>query len=524
MSIETINVPDIGEYTDVNVIEILVAIGDQIEAEHNLVMLETDKATMEIPSPLAGTVKAIIVQEGDKVSEGSALIELDTAGDVATPAAEPETVATEAPLPSTASSANIPVLVPDIGEYADVEVIEVHIQAGSDIVAEQSLITLETDKATMEIPAEQVGQIVEVMVKEGDKVSQGDQIAVLAVAGQAQVDAPAPAPVETAPIKAEPAPVQAATDVASEADAKPTGDPHASPAIRRLARELGVDLSQVVATGRKGRVLEADLKKHVKAIVQGAASGANAGSGLGLLPDPVVDFAQFGEVETKPLPRIKKISGANLARNWVKVPHISFFEDADITDLEAFRKAKKADAEKAGVKLTPVPFIVKAVAKALTQFANISSSLSADGASQVFKHYAHVGVAVDTPSGLMVPVIQNADQKSIYEIAADLLELSGKARAGKLSPKDMQGGCFTISSLGNVGTTGFVPIVNMPEAAILGVSKAAMKPVYDGAGFVPRLMLPLSLSADHRLVDGAEAAQFIVTVAKYLSDLRELIL
>lgn len=531
MSITQINVPDIGEYSDVDVIEILVSVGDHIEAEDSIVTLETDKATMEIPSPAAGTVKEIVVKEGDKVSEGSVLIQLEDAGNsiesdsaseaTADGSAQSDPTETQSETSGTASTE--PVVIPDIGEYSDVDVIEVHVKAGDQIELEAPLVTLETDKATMEIPAAVAGVVAEVSVKEGDKVSQGDVIAMLRSAGgQAKPTADTPKSdtassqqVDTPKIEAEPA---------SEANVD-NSSAHASPAIRRLARELGVDLAQVTATGRKGRVLENDIKKHVKAIMQGQGSTAgSSGAGLGLLPDPVVDFAKFGQVETKVLPRIKKISGANLARNWIRVPHITFFEDADITDLEAFRKDKKAAAEKVGVKLTPVPFIVKAVAKALTEFTNVNSSLSADGESQVFKQYVHVGVAVDTPNGLMVPVIRDADKKSIYQIAADLIELSGKARQGKLTSADMQGGCFTISSLGGIGTTGFMPIVNMPEAAILGVSKAAIKPVYDGANFIPRLMLPLSLSADHRLVDGAEAAQFLVAVARYLSDLRELVL
>ncbi len=543
MSVKQINVPDIGEYSDVDVIEVLVSVGDQIAVEDSIVTLETDKATMEIPSPAAGVVKEIVVKEGDKVSEGSLLIQLEAEGadsaesdsaEVEVPATPAQSEPTEA---QAAGSAVIePVVVPDIGEYSDVDVIEVHIKVGDQIDLEAPLVTLETDKATMEIPAAAAGTITEVKVKEGDKVSQGDVIASLQSASASDAGQPDQSTDQQEPELASTtedigqskqgmAQQKSETVSATEdADGTSQSTAHASPAIRRLARELGVDLSQVTATGRKGRVLEDDVKKHVKAVMQGQGAAGTAGAGLGLLPDPVVDFAKFGEIETKTLPRIKKISGANLARNWIKVPHITFFEDADITDLETFRKDKKAAAEKAGVKLTPVPFIVKAVAKALTEFANVNSSLSSDGNSQVFKQYVHVGVAVDTPNGLMVPVIRDANKKSIYQIAADLIELSGKARQGKLASADMQGGCFTISSLGGIGTTGFMPIVNMPEAAILGVSKAAIKPVYDGADFVPRLMLPLSLSADHRLVDGAEAAQFLVAVAKYLSDLRELIL
>jgi len=521
---EDIKVPDIGEYSNVDVIEIMVQPGDTVAAEDSLIALETDKATMEIPAPKAGVVKAVTVKEGDKVSEGDVILSLEAEGSSAEAAPAETAVPAEASSSAPASSSGAPqvVNVPDIGEYSDVEVIEVLIKPGDELQEEASMVTLETDKATMDIPAPFAGTVAEVKLQEGDKVSQGDLIAMMTPAGASPAAAPEPVAEKAAPA---PAPEKTAPAAAPQATPAVTGGKaHASPAMRRLARELGVsELATVPATGRKGCITEEDLKQFVKGIVQSAQSGG--GAGLGLLPDPVVDFAKFGDIETQPLPRIKKISGDNLARNWVRVPHITFFEDADITELEAFRKGKKAAAEKAGVKLTPVPFIVKAVAKALSEFPNVNSSLSADGASQVFKQYVHVGVAVDTPKGLMVPVIRDADQKGIYDIARDLMEYSTQAREGKLKPESMQGGCFTISSLGGIGTKYFAPIVNMPEAAILGVSKADMKPIYDGnGGFTPRLMLPLSLSADHRVIDGAEAGKFIVTVAQYLSDIKELVL
>lgn len=424
------------------------------------------------------------------------------------------------------------VRVPDIGEYSNVSVIEITVKVGDTIKEETPLITLETDKATMEIPSSAAGVVKEIAVKVGSKVSKGDLILkVEGAAGASPMGADAPAekkaaaPVApaaaTSTLTSPPVGEVSARQSRAEGEGvKPSSDAeaiYASPAIRRFAREMGVDLSRVQGSGRKGRITEEDVKQLFK-----GTGGSSVGAGLNLLADPVVDFAKFGEVDVQPLSRIKKISGANLARNWVKIPHISFFEDADITALEEFRADKKAEAEKAGVKLTPVPFIVKAVAKALAKFPNVNSSLQGD--SQVFKKYVHVGVAVDTPNGLMVPVIKNADQKGIYQLARELAEFAAKAKDGKLTAADMQGGCFTISSLGGIGTQYFTPIVNMPEVAILGISKAQMKPVYDGQGFVPRLMLPLSLSVDHRAVDGAEAGRFVVTVAKYLSDLRELIL
>lgn len=522
MALQEILVPDIGEYSNVDVIDVLVKVGDRVAVEDSLVSLETDKATMEVPSPMAGVVKALAVKVGDKVSEGSLILKLETE-DSKIEAPKVEEAKTQASPVTESAASTQTITVPDIGEYSNVDVIEVHVKAGDTVQAEDPLLTLETDKATMDIPAPFAGKITEVKVKVGDKISQGDAIAETSVSGKVTQPAEKSAEVESPAQKAQeapkPAPMKAEVPVAvSGANA------HASPGIRRLARELGVDITQVSATGRKGRILEEDLKGFVKRVMQSQGNGITAGAGLNLLADPVVDFAKFGDIETVALSRIKKISGANLARNWVKIPHITLFEEADITDLEAFRHAKKAAAEKQGLKLTPVAFIVKAVAKALVDFPNMNASLAADGENLIVKKYVHVGVAVDTPNGLMVPVIRHADKKGLFEIAADLASLAKAARDGKLKPSEMQGGCFTISSLGGVGTTAFTPIVNMPEVGILGVSKAAMKPIYDGKGFVPRLMLPLSLSVDHRVVDGAEGAQFVVKVAGYLADLRELLL
>lgn len=513
-----IKVPDIGEYADVDVIEVLVNEGDSVSKEDPLLTLETDKATMDIPSPQDGVVEKIIIKEGDKVSMGTPIMMMaGSADEAAAPVSEAPAVA-EAPVDAAPQAQVQDIIVPDIGEYADVDVIEISMSVGDELAVEDPMITLETDKATMDVPSPMAGTVVAVSVKEGDKVSKGSVIGQMEVAGSAAPKAAVPAS-SPAP---QPAPSQAPV-AASDAPSKGAAGDYASPSVRRFARELGVEIAKVSGTGRKGRVVQTDVQKFVKAVMQGTAS-TGGGSELGLLPDPVVDFSKFGDVETVKLSRIKKISGANLQRNWIKIPHITFFEDADITDLESFRKNKKAAAEKVGVKLTPLAFIVKAAAKALVEFPEMNSSLSSDGDSLVVKKYVNVGFAVDTPNGLMVPVIKDADKKGIYDIAKDIIEFSLKARDGKLTAKDMQGGCFTISSLGGIGCQYFAPIVNMPEVGILGVSKSQMKPIFSGADFVPRLMLPLSLSVDHRVIDGAYAGKFIVAVAKYLSDLKEIIL
>jgi pyruvate dehydrogenase E2 component (dihydrolipoamide acetyltransferase) len=514
MAIKEVAVPDIGNYKNVDVIEVNVKAGDTVKEEQSLMTLETDKATMEIPAPFAGIVKEVLVKVGSKVSQGSLILKIDTEAGKDKAAVE-ATISQAAEPAAKPSAASQEIRVPDIGNYKKVDVIEVSVKNGDKVKAEQSLVVLETDKATMEIPAPFACSIDQLKLKVGDKVSQGDLIALVKAEGASAAQAPQSAePVPaSASNKAEPAPQQAAMQMASNVSA------HAGPSVRRMARELGIELSRVQGTGRKGRISTEDLANFIK-----SNTGAAGGAGLNLLSDPVVDFAQFGEVETQKISRIKKISGANLHRNWVKIPHITLCEEADITELEAFRNEQKNQAEKAGVKLTPLAFLLKAVAQALKCFPNINASLGADGESLYVKKYFHIGVAVDTPNGLMVPVIRDVDQKGIYQIARELAEISVKAREAKLKPSDMQGGCFTISSLGGIGTTYFTPIVNMPEVGILGVSKAAMKPVWNGKEFIPRLMMPLSLSVDHRVVDGAEGAKFVVTVAKYLSDIRNLLL
>ena len=410
------------------------------------------------------------------------------------------------------------VFVPDIGNYKDIDVIEVLVKVGDTIAKEQSLLTLETDKATMEIPSSEAGVIKELLVKSGSKVSQGSLVLRLEVAGEAAAPSVASAsPAVAEPIKAaEPAPKP--PEVAQPEVPQKEAYVHAGPAVRQLARELSIDLNGIAGTGPKGRITREDLTAKVKSQMSGG------GASLGLLPDPVVNFADFGTVRVEKTPRIKKLSGAALTRNAIRIPHITLFDEADMTDLESFRVAKKPDAEKAGVKLTPVPFLVKAVASALRAYPIVNSALSNDGENLIFKEYVHVGVAVDTPHGLMVPVIRDADKKGLYQIAKELADLGARAKEGKLKPEEMKGGCFTISSLGGLGTTAFTPIVNMPEVAILGVSRAETKPKWIGKEFLPRLMLPLSLSLDHRVVDGADGARFLAHLVKVLSDLRELVL
>ncbi|MDO8954969.1 MAG: dihydrolipoyllysine-residue acetyltransferase [Gammaproteobacteria bacterium] len=519
MAIKEIAVPDIGNYKDVDVIEINVKPGDSVKEEQSLITIETDKATMEIPAPFAGTVKEIMVKVGGKVSQGTLIIKMETSAE-ATKAPEAPAVkdapASTAPAAKPASSSTQEIRVPDIGNYKNVPIIELSVKAGDSVKPEQSLIVIETDKATMEIPAPFACSIEQLKVKVGDKVTQGDLIAIVKAAGS-EVSAPlSKAPEAPAKQETVAAPAQQVMPAAMGSNSTA----YASPSVRRMARELGIDLSKIQGSGRKGRISSEDLSSTIKA----SMSQGGGGAGLNLLADPSVDYSQFGEIEAHKLSRIKKISGANLHRNWVKIPHITLCEESDITDMEAFRNEQKAQAEKMGVKLTPLPFILKAAAMALKCFPNINSSLGADGETLILKKYVHIGVAVDTPNGLMVPVIRDVDQKGIYQLAKELAELSIKARDGKLKPSDMQGGCFTITSLGGVGTTYFTPIVNMPEVAILGVSKAAIKPVWNGKEFMARLMLPLSLSVDHRVVDGSEGARFVVTIAKYLSDLRNLIL
>ncbi|MDR8525388.1 pyruvate dehydrogenase complex dihydrolipoyllysine-residue acetyltransferase [Shewanella fidelis] len=528
--LKEVNVPDIGD-DEVEVTEILVTVGDSISEEQSLMSVEGDKASMEVPAPFAGVLKEIKVNVGDKVSTGSLVMVFEVAGS-APAAAAPAPVAAPAAVASAPSVQDVN--VPDIGGD-EVEVTEIMVSVGDTVTEEQSLISVEGDKAAMEVPAPFAGRVLEIKVAQGDKVSTGSLIMTFEVAGSAPVAAPvqaaAPAPVAPA---ASPAPVaQAASQAAPAAKeefVENSAYAHASPVIRRMARELGVNLANVKGTGRKNRVVKEDVQNYIKAIIKQVESGAvktAAGGGeLNLLAWPKVDFSKFGETEVKPLSRIQKISGANLHRNWVKIPHVTQWDDADITELEAFRKAQNAaEAKKeSGMKITPLVFIMKAVAKALEAFPTFNSSLSEDGESLILKKYVNVGIAVDTPNGLVVPVFKDVNKKGIHELSNELKVVSKKAREGKLTAADMQGGCFTISSLGGIGGTAFTPIVNAPEVAILGVSKSDMKPVWNGKEFEPRLMLPLSLSYDHRVIDGADGARFITYLNSCLSDIRTLVL
>ncbi|KHT27479.1 pyruvate dehydrogenase [Pectobacterium carotovorum subsp. carotovorum] len=521
-----VNVPDIGG-DEVEVTEVLVKVGDTVAAEQSLITVEGDKASMEVPAPFAGTVKEIKISTGDKVSTGSLIMVFEVAGGA--PAAAPAEAAAPAAAAPAASAAK-EVNVPDIGGD-EVEVTEVMVKVGDKITAEQSLITVEGDKASMEVPAPFAGTVKEIKISTGDKVKTGSLIMVFEVEGAAPAAAPA------AKQEAAAAPAPAAKPAAAPA-AKAEGKSdfaendayvHATPVIRRLAREFGVNLAKVKGSGRKGRILREDVQTYVKDAVKRAESApaaATGGSLPGLLPWPKVDFSKFGEVEEVELGRIQKISGANLSRNWVVIPHVTHFDKTDITDLEAFRKQQNAEAEKRrlDVKFTPVVFIMKAVAAALEQMPRFNSSLSEDAQRLTLKKYINIGVAVDTPNGLVVPVFKDVNKKSITELSRELMAISKKARDGKLTAGEMQGGCFTISSLGGIGTTHFAPIVNAPEVAILGVSKSAMEPVWNGKEFTPRLMMPMSLSFDHRVIDGADGARFITIINNTLSDIRRLVM
>ncbi|HEU5297214.1 MAG TPA: dihydrolipoyllysine-residue acetyltransferase [Burkholderiaceae bacterium] len=544
MALVEVRVPDIGDFKDVAVIELLVKPGDAVKPDQGLITVESDKASMEIPSDAAGIVKEMKVALGDKVSQGSPVLMLEPAGAASAPAATlsaaaaaPPAAPSAAPAPAPtarAAGASAELLVPDIGDFKDVAVIEVFIKPGDAVKVEQSLITVESDKASMEIPAAQAGVIKEVKVRIGDKVSQGSLIALIdAAAGAAAptpVAAPAPAAAAAAPTPAHPRTLPTAALPPHEPTA-PTGQlPHASPSVRRFARELGVPLNDVKGSGPKGRITHEDVQGFVKGVMAGAArpgaaaaAAAPAGGGIpGLLPWPQVDFTKFGPVERKDLSRIKKLSGANLHRNWVMIPHVTNNDEADITELEALRVQLNKENEKAGIKLTMLGFVIKAVVAALKKFPEFNASL--DGDQLVYKQYFHIGFAADTPNGLVVPVLKEADKKGLLQIAQEMTELSKKAREGKLGPADMTGGCFSISSLGGIGGTHFTPIINAPEVAILGLSKSFMKPVWDGKSFTPRLTLPLSLSYDHRVIDGAAAARFNAYLAGVLSDFRRVLL
>ncbi|EKF9994573.1 pyruvate dehydrogenase complex dihydrolipoyllysine-residue acetyltransferase [Vibrio cholerae] len=529
-ALKEVQVPDIGG-DEVEVTEIMVKVGDVVAEEQSLITVEGDKASMEVPAPFAGTVKEIKIAAGDKVSTGSLIMVFEVAG--AAPVAAPVQAAAPAAAAAPAVAALKEVQVPDIGGD-EVTVTEIMVNVGDSISEEQSLITVEGDKASMEVPAPFAGTLKEIKVAAGDKVKTGSLIMVFEVAGAAPVAAPVQA--------AAPAPAAAPAQAAAPAAAAPatSGEfqenheySHASPVVRRLAREFGVNLAKVKGSGRKNRILKEDVQNYVKEALkrlesgaQAAASGKGDGAALGLLPWPKVDFSKFGDTEVQPLSRIKKISGANLHRNWVMIPHVTQWDNADITELEKFRQEQNAMEAKrdTGMKITPLVFIMKAAAKALEAFPAFNSSLSDDGESLILKKYVNIGIAVDTPNGLVVPVFKDVNKKGIYELSKELAEVSKKARGGKLTAADMQGGCFTISSLGGIGGTAFTPIVNAPEVAILGVSKSEMKPVWNGKEFAPRLQLPLSLSYDHRVIDGAEGARFITYLNECLSDIRRLVL
>ncbi|WP_323875732.1 pyruvate dehydrogenase complex dihydrolipoyllysine-residue acetyltransferase [Aeromonas veronii] len=524
-----VHVPDIGD-DEVDVTEIMVAVGDMVEADQSIIAVEGDKASMEVPAPFAGRVVEIKVAAGAKVSTGSLVMVFEVAGAAPAVAAAPAQAAAPAAAPVAAAAKEVN--VPDIGGD-EVEVTEIMVAVGDKVEADQSLIAVEGDKASMEVPAPFAGVVKEIKVKAGDKVSTGSLIMVFEVAGAAPAAAPvaqAAAPVAAAPVVAAPAPVAQAAAAATDFVAN-DAYVHASPAVRRLAREFGVNLAKVKASGRKGRIVKEDVQAYVKDAIKRAESapasaGVAGGNGLGVLPWPKVDFSKFGDVEEVELTRIQKISGPNLHRNWVMIPHVTQFDEADTTELEAFRKEQNAmlEKQKADVKITPLVFILKAAAKALEAHPRFCSSLSEDGSKLIMKKYIHIGVAVDTPNGLVVPVVRDVNKKGIMELSRDLAEISKKARAGKLTAADMQGGCFTISSLGGIGGTSFTPIVNAPEVAILGVSKSEMKPKWNGKEFAPRLMLPLALSYDHRVIDGADGARFITTMNGVLSDIRRLVL
>ncbi|WP_367255616.1 dihydrolipoyllysine-residue acetyltransferase [Pseudomonas sp. stari2] len=539
-SVQQVHVPDIGSSGKAQIIEIQVKVGDTVEADQSLITLESDKASMEIPSPAAGVVKAISVKLNDEVGTGDLILDLEVAGAAAPAAAAPaqaSPAAAAAPAPAAAPAAPVAdsvqdIHVPDIGSAGKAKIIEVLVKAGDSVEADQSLITLESDKASMEIPSPAAGVVESISIKLDDEVGTGDLILKLKVKGAAPAAAPAPAaaaaaaPSAPAPAAAPAAAAPAAAPVA--APAKPGAKVHAGPAVRQLAREFGVELSAVGASGPHGRILKEDVQTYVKAMMQKAkeapAAAAGATGGAGIPPIPVVDFSRFGEIEEVPMTRLMQVGAANLHRSWLNVPHVTQFDSADITELEAFRNAQKAVAEKAGVKLTILPLLLKSCAHLLKELPDFNSSLAPSGKAIIRKKYVNIGFAVDTPDGLLVPVIKNVDQKSLLQLAAEAASLAEKARTKKLSSDEMQGACFTISSLGHIGGTGFTPIVNAPEVAILGVSKATIQPVWDGKAFQPKLMLPLSLSYDHRVINGAAAARFTKRLSDLLADIRTILL
>ena len=554
MALIEVKVPDIGDFDEVAVIELLVKVGDSVKAEQSLITVESDKASMEIPSSTAGVVKELKVAVGDKVKEGSVVLVVEAAGEAtaAAPAAAPAAAAPAAattPAAAPAAKGPVEVHVPDIGDFKDVAVIEVLVKPGDPIAVEQSLITVESDKASMEIPSSAAGVLKELKVKVGDTVNIGDLLAVLegsagaspspqAAAPDGEGAKPAPAAPAAGPATAPTSASAPAAPAAAPAAHNPTatatvGLPHASPSVRKFARELGVPLEEVKGSGPKGRITQEDVQGFTKAVMSGAAhtkaqaakapaGGGGDGAGLGLIPWPKVDFAKFGPIERKEMGRIKKISGANLLRNAVMIPAVTNHDDADITDLEAFRVSTNKENEKSGIKVTMLPFLIKACVASLKKFPEFNSSI--DGDALIYKQYWHIGFAADTPNGLMVPVIKDADKKGVLQISQEMGELAKKAREGKLSPAEMSGATFTISSLGGIGGRYFTPIINAPEVAILGVCKSQMEPVWDGKAFQPRLMLPLSLTWDHRVIDGAAAARFNAYLGQILGDFRRVLL
>ena len=558
MSVEKIQVPDIGDEQEVEVIEILVAPGDEVSENDSLIVLESDKAAMEIPSPRAGVIKEILVKVGDQVSQGVDIVSMESGADAEADSQEPaaeeaaaketdketseppakqESTESQAEEPAPAAAATssvIDVKVPDLGGDSDVEVIEILVAEGDDISEEDGLVTLESDKASMDVPSPAAGKVRAIKMKVGDKVNEGSLILELETAG----DAPAVSGPANAPEKEESSPAQAPVSESKPAASVPApaaepssavasagGEVYAGPAVRKMARELGVDLSQVPGSGSRGRIVKEDVDAYVKGIMQGGAkpgSAASGGAGIPGIED--IDFSQFGEIEEVEMTKLHRVTSQNMSRNWLNVPHVTQFDETDITELEEFRQAQKAMAEKKGIKLTPLPFIVKACARALEEYPQFNVSLHSSGTKLIQKKYVNIGVAVATPAGLMVPVVKNADQKSIWEIAAEIAELSAKAKDRKLTKDDMQGACFTVSSLGNIGGSGFTPIVNAPEVAILGVSKASVKPVYMNNEFVPRTMLPFALSYDHRAVNGVDGGMFCTYLGSLLNDIRLLAL
>ncbi|MGB1867886.1 MAG: dihydrolipoyllysine-residue acetyltransferase [Porticoccaceae bacterium] len=543
MAVEIVTVPDLGGAETVDVIELSMAPGDSVATEDSLLVLESDKATMDVPSPFQGSLVKYLVADGDRVKVGDPIAEIEVAGQQASAEEQPEpeqsqpevaTAPEPAPAaqPAAASLAEQLILVPDIGSEDPVDVIEISVAIGDQIEEGDTLLVLESDKATMDVPSSHSGTVVKILAAEGDKLNTGSEVAILEVtqaaaqaepvAAIAEPEADKAAEPEVAPkaAPATPAPVQSASSAAQS----PTGEVYAGPAVRMLARELGVDLSKVAGTGPRGRVQKDDVNLYVKTALSAASASSATSGGAGIPSVPAVDFSQFGEIETIPMSKIQKVTAANMQRNWLNVPHVTHFDDADITDLEAFRKSLADEGAKRGIKVTPVAFLIKALAAAMQANPIFNRSLGADGEHFIQKHYCNIGMAVDTPRGLVVPVIKNADEKGIWDISADIMALAASARDGKLKPADMQGGCFTLSSLGAIGGKGFTPIVNSPEVGILGVSKSQMQPVWNGKEFVPRLMLPLCLSYDHRVINGGDAGRFMTHLVQSLSDIRYLAL